>query len=257
MCLILIAWRAHPAYPCVVAANRDEFFARPSAALGFWEDRPSFLAGRDLRAGGTWMGVDRSGRFAAVTNFREPQETRQNAPSRGKLVSDFIAGDLGPEAYWRSLDPQEYSGFNLICGDLGQELWHFSNRGDRRGQKLAPGIYGISNHLLDTPWPKVAQGKSDLSAALQSLPQDAALFALLRDEDIHEDNKLPRTGVDIHWERLLSAAFVRSTDYGTRSSTVLLLEQGGMVCADEQSFAAGARPTQRKRFRFRLESASI
>lgn len=253
MCLILIAWRVHPLYPCVVAANRDEFFARPSAEMDFWNGQPSLLAGRDLRAGGTWMGLDRRGRFAALTNFREPELQRVDAPSRGGLVADFIAGDSAAQDYWQALEAQQYNGFNLICGNLREEIWHFSNRGDGRGQRLAPGIYGISNHLLDTPWPKVAQGKSGLAEALHSLPADSALFSLLRDDCVHDDSKLPRTGVNLQWERLLSAAFVRSADYGTLSSTVLMLDRHGIVAADEQSFAANGQPTTRNRFRFRLE----
>jgi len=256
MCLILIAWRVHPAYPCVVAANRDEFFARPSAAMRFWDD-PSLLAGRDLRAGGTWMGLGRNGRFAALTNFREPENQRPEAPSRGKLVSAFIAGDTSATEYWQSSRADTYNGFNLICGNLGEELWHFSNRGAEEGQRLAPGIYGLSNHLLDTPWPKVARGKSDLANSLQSLPADAALFGLLRDENIHDDAQLPRTGINLEWERLLSAAFVRSTNYGTCSSTVLMLDRHDVVTVDEQSFLANAEMTTRNRFRFKLELSAV
>ncbi len=252
MCLILIAWRVHPDFPCVIAANRDEFFDRPSAPMAFWEDRPSLLAGRDLRAGGTWMGVTRTGRFAALTNFREAEAPLPQAPSRGALVSDFLNANCSPAEYWRSCDTQAYRGFNLICGDLGGELSHYSNRGGGEGQRLEAGIYGISNHLLDTPWPKVAQGKSELAQALLSLPADRKLFRLLRDDKIHDDADLPRTGVDLAWERLLSAAFVRSARYGTCSSTVLLLDGQGWLSADEQSFLAQGEASRRQRFRFRL-----
>jgi len=225
--------------------------------MRFWDDRPSVLAGRDLRAGGTWMGLDRKGRFAALTNFREPQNQRPEAPSRGELVSAFLTGDMDARDYWLSSKSQAYNGFNLICGNLAEGLWHFSNRGTGTGQRLAPGIYGLSNHLLDTPWPKVARGKSDLENSLQSLPDDAPLFRLLRDENIHDDTKLPRTGVNLEWERLLSAAFVRSTNYGTCSSTVLMLDRHDIVTADEQSFLANAKLTTRNRFRFKLEPSSV
>lgn len=252
MCLILLAWKVHPVYPCVVAANRDEFFARPTAAMRFWEDRPSVLAGRDLRAGGTWMALDTKGRFAALTNFREPEPQLAQAPSRGGLVSAFLYGERGAKDYWRSIDARAYNGFNLVCGDIDGELWHFSNRGAGEGYMLAPGIYGLSNHRLDTPWPKVAQGKSALGKALESLPDDAALFDLLRDESVYDGADLPRTGLDHSWERLLSAAFVRSADYGTCSSTVLVLDRHGRVTADERSFFRGSRETTRNRFRFTL-----
>jgi len=253
MCLILIAWQVHPAYPCVVAANRDEFFARPSAAMRYWDDRPQVLAGRDLRAGGTWMGLDRRGRLAALTNFREPENQRPDAPSRGELVSDFLTGDMDARDFWLASKPKAYNGFNLILGELNGELWHFSNRGTSAGQKLAPGIYGLSNHLLDTPWPKVARGKSELANSLQSLPDDSPLFHLLRDDGIHDDAKLPRTGVNWEWERLLSAAFVRSPNYGTCSSTVLMLDRHEVVTIDEQSFHQTGELTTRNRFRFKLK----
>lgn len=254
MCLILIAWRVDPGYPCVVAANRDEFFSRPSATLAFWDDQPQVLAGRDLRAGGTWMGVHRNGRFAALTNYREPENHEPNAPSRGAIVSNFLKGQMEARDYWNDLldDKKAYNGFNLVCGQLDQELWYFSNRDDGEGRNLSPGIYGLSNHLLDTPWPKVARGKSDFAESLRSLPDDAPLFRLLRDGNIHDDSSLPRTGVNLEWERLLSAAFVRSPNYGTCSSTIVKLDSSSLVTVDEQSFTAGTQMAQRNRFRFSL-----
>ena len=255
MCLILLAWQAHADYPAVIAANRDEFFNRPTEPAHFWKQHPAVLAGRDLRAAGTWMGIHRNGRFAALTNFREPERQRVDAPSRGKLVSNFLVGDQSPQDYWLELseNAHSYNGFNLICGNLRDTLWHFSNRDRPGARKLDPGIYGLSNDLLDTPWPKVAKGKSDLGNSLHSLPTDAQLFGLLRDESVHDDAQLPRTGVSLEWERLLSAAFVRSPDYGTRSSTIVLLDHVGTVCFDEQSFVVGAEMAGRSRFRFALE----
>jgi len=260
VCLILLAWRSHPDYPLVVAANRDETFARPTAPARFWEQAPGILAGRDLSAGGTWMGVTRRGRFAALTNYREPRQhpaDAPNLPSRGGLVSDFLAGSMKAEDYLAALLPvsKAYNGFNLVCGTIDQGLWHFSNRG-AQARRLEPGIYGLSNHLLDTPWPKVAQGKSELARALKALPADAPLFDLLRDERIHEDDKLPRTGVSLEWERTLSAAFVRAPNYGTRSSTVLLQDREGLISFDELSYLPGAATSGRNRFRFSLEQDS-
>lgn len=257
MCLILLAWQSHPHFPLVVAANRDEFFARPTAQAHFWEDAPDILAGRDLSAGGTWMGMTRQGRFAAVTNFREPEKLLVDAPTRGRLVSDFLAGSMRSQDYLADLADKAaaYNGFNLLCCTLEDGLWHYSNRNQADHgslQPLAAGIYGISNHLLDTPWPKVAQGKSDLMRALNALPQEVPLFKLLHDENIYEDNQLPRTGVSLEWERTLSAAFVRAPSYGTRSCTVLRVDQQKFVSFDEQTFLPGARPGNRRRYRFKL-----
>lgn len=258
MCLIFLAWQSHPKYPLVVAANRDEFFLRPTAPVHFWDDAPNILAGRDLAAGGTWMGITRQGRFAALTNFREAEQNRESmlaAPTRGRLVSDFLTGTMSAEDYLAELTPRAvtYNGFNLLCGNLDDRLWHFSNRGcGAKPHPLAAGIYGLSNHLLDTPWPKVAQGKSDMAKALAALPQETLLFELLHDENIHEDDLLPRTGISLAWERTLSAAFVRTPDYGTRSSSVLRLDRQGFVSFDEQTWHSGARLGSRNRYRFKL-----
>ena len=255
MCLVLIAWRAHPRYPLVIAANRDEFFARPTAAARFWEDAPDILAGRDLSAGGTWMGITRQGRFAALTNFREPGGRKTEAPSRGGLVSGFLAGAMPAEAYMAAVQDRAalYNGFNLVCGTSDDGLWHFSNRQAASARQLPPGIFGLSNHLLDTPWPKVARGKSDLAKALAALPSDMPLFALLRDDRVHEDGRLPRTGISLDWERILSAAFVRAENYGTRSSTVLRQDEQGVIAFDELAYLPGGAPGGRSRFVFRLE----
>lgn len=259
MCLILLAWQAHPDYPLVVAANRDEFFSRPTAAADFWDDAPDILAGRDLSAGGTWMGITRHGRFAALTNFREPGNNQPDAPTRGKLVSDFLAETIPASEYLNQLSQRSaaFNGFNLLCGNLTDNLWHFSNRANGgKPHRLAPGIYGLSNHLLDTPWPKVAQGKSELAKALAALPREMPLFELLRDANIHEDERLPRTGVSLEWERILSAAFVRTPDYGTRSSTVVRLDRLQFVSFDEQTWFPGALSGERRRFHFKLAGSA-
>lgn len=250
MCLILIAWRLHPEYPLVVAANRDEFFARPTAAATFWKDAPQVLAGRDLEAGGTWMGVTRTGRFAALTNYRDPAQNRSDAPSRGALVADFLGGDEAPRAYLERIDEygRQCNGYNLLVSD-GQTLWWSSNVGGK-ARALAPGVYGISNHLLDTPWPKVGAGKTALAQALDGLPDDEALFRLLQDDGIHPDEHLPQTGVPLEWERLLSSAFVKSPDYGTRSSTVLCVGTDGWASFNEQTWLPGPQRSELLRYRF-------
>jgi uncharacterized protein with NRDE domain len=249
MCLILLAWRVHADYPLVVAANRDEFFARPTAAADFWVDQPTVLAGRDLEAGGTWMGMTRSGRFAALTNYRSPEHHQAGRPSRGQLVADFLTGASGPEAYLqdRAEFGQRCNGYNLLVSD-GNDLYCASNVSGEI-HRLKPGVYGLSNHLLDTPWPKVGAGRTALEQALGALPDQHALFNLLTNDLIHPDHALPATGVPMEWERLLSAAFIKSPDYGTRTSTVLCRRADGMASYDEQTWLPGAARGERRRFR--------
>lgn len=242
MCLILLAWKSHPEFPLVVAANRDEYFARPSRPVHFWPEAPQLLAGRDLEAGGTWLGLTTSGRFAAVTNYRDPSRNESGRCSRGGLVADYLRRSIDPASYVHEIDGigAHYNGFNLLCGDM-QQMHYVSNCGGPPRQ-LEPGIYGLSNHLLDTPWPKVAQAKSVFSKVLDVLPDTAPLFALLSDDKHAADACLPATGVSLEWERLLSAAFVRSPDYGTRSSTVIVRTSDGSGWVEEHSFGPGARP---------------
>ena len=241
MCLIVLAWQVHPDYPLVVAANRDEFFARPAAPASFWTDQPDVLAGRDLDAGGSWLGVTRRGRFAALTNYREGSQPRPEAPSRGALVADFLCGKDDPQGYLEALAERggQYNGFNLFVGD-GQHLGYYSNRG-AGWRALEPGIYGLSNHLIDTPWPKLAAAKTAFTAALAQLPTTTAFFELLADRELVADAHLPETGVTIEWERILSAVFVASPAYGTRASTLLTLARSGQVTLTERSFGADAQ----------------
>lgn len=257
MCLILLAWQVHPDFPLVVAANRDEFFARLTEVAGFWPGAPDILAGRDGDAGGTWMGITRNRRFAALTNFRDPEQQRPGRPSRGHLVADFLSGGDSPANYLRrpSVAGRKYNGYNLLVSDGDTLHWASNVSGEQR--ELAPGIYGLSNHLLDTLWPKVGAGRTALAAALDALPGTGALFDLLADDVIHPDHVLPATGVPLEWERLLSAAFIRSPDYGTRSSTVLCAGADGWISYDEQTWLPGAVRGVRRRFRFPgLPSAS-
>lgn len=228
MCLILFAWQAHARYPLVVAANRDEFYARPAARLAEWSDQPGLYAGRDLQAGGTWLGMTRDGRFAALTNYRDPQRVRTERPSRGALVSDFLRAQLRPAEYCAELAVRagDYNGFNLLVGDR-DELWCFSNFGDG-AMPVKPGIHGLSNHLLDTPWPKVQRGRARFTELLAAdEPDERALFALLGERRVAADAELPATGVSLEWERALSPLFITMPEYGTRCSTVLLRDRGG------------------------------
>ncbi|MDX1374136.1 MAG: NRDE family protein [Burkholderiales bacterium] len=237
MCLILFAWRVHPEYRLVLAANRDEFHARPSAAAAFWADRPDVLGGRDLESMGTWLGMTRSGRIAAVTNVRDARATApQNAPSRGRLASDFLTGDATPARYAEQLSGADraYRGFNLLIGDR-DALWWTSNCGDG-ARRLAPGVYGVANDLLDTPWPKVTAGKSALERALRTGPGVGSLLALLDDTRAFADDALPDTGVGIERERMLAPVRITSPLYGTRCSSALLVEEDGDVQFAERSY---------------------
>jgi uncharacterized protein with NRDE domain len=253
MCLVLVVWRMHPRYSCLVAANRDEFHARPTVAAEWWPDRPQILAGRDLEAGGTWLGVNRSGRFAALTNYRDPEQRRSQAPSRGALVTSLLeSGATLTEslAHLREVGA-DYNGFNVIFSD-GERLGIYESvRGS--GRELAPGIYGLSNHLLDTPWPKVQIAKSRLESALADLRDTAPLLALLRDDRPAPDAQLPQTGMSRQWERLLSSAFVRAADYGTRCSTIIRIDTRGRAYFDEWSWNSVGADIGRISLQFELE----
>lgn len=246
MCLILVAWQVHPHYPLVVAANRDEFHARPTAAAARWSDALQVVAGRDLEAGGTWLGITDGGRFAAVTNVREPGKPK-GPQSRGRLAQDFLIGEMPPDDFAGSIADEAFSGFNLLVADA-RTLCYRSNR-DGAARALPAGIYGVSNHLLDTPWPKLTTAKARFAEALYRLPDEQPFFDLLADDEIVPDGDLPATGVPLEWERRLSAVFVRSPDYGTRASTLLLRRSDGSGILVERSFdAAGAIGEARLQF---------
>jgi uncharacterized protein with NRDE domain len=241
MCLIVVGWRVHPDYPLVVAANRDEFYARPTAIAARWPDAPQIIGGIDLEAGGTWLGITESARFAAVTNVREPNMAKA-ASSRGALTRDFLLSNMPAGDFAQQIEGSHYAGFNLLLSD-GESLLYCSNR-DGKPRALPPGIYGLSNHLLDSPWPKLVQARQRFTAALQHLPEEAAFFELLADQTIVEDDKLPQTGVPLEWERLLSAVFVKSENYGTRASTLLWQGSDGTLKLHEQSFGPNGQALQ-------------
>ena len=241
MCLIVVGWRVHPDFPLLLAANRDEFYARPTAAAGRWPETPQVIGGRDLEAGGTWLGITDSGRLAAVTNVREPGMV-QGPRSRGQLTRDFLLDDQPAMDYARRINPDAYSGFNLLLAD-GNSLIYCSNR-DGEPRQLTPGIYGVSNHRLDSPWPKLQTARQKFTQAIQKLPDEAAFFELLADKTIVADENLPQTGVPLAWERLLSAIFVQSESYGTRASTLLRQDAEGRIELHERSFGAHGQPLQ-------------
>lgn len=235
MCLILFSFLQHPEYPLILAGNRDEFYDRPSLPADFWPDSPDILAGRDSKHGGTWLGITRSRRFAALTNYRDPAANQPDALSRGLLVSDYLSGRMLPDEYIKAIrtDAVRYNGFNLLLGD-SRNLWHYSNRSNAVSV-LKPGVYGISNHLLDTPWPKVQRGKMLLTQAVTEPVKEQDLLALLQDDLRPPDELLPKTGVSLEWERTLSPIFVTSPDYGTRAMTVVCVRRDGRISFTERS----------------------
>lgn len=240
MCLILFSYDLHRDYRLVFAANRDEYYSRPTRSIGPWEDAPEIIAGRDMQAGGTWLGISRNGRLAAITNYRDPSEVLADPVSRGSLAADFLRGGPTAESYVHRLHSPEvrhrYNGFNLLVGD-GSGLWYFSNRGGQP-QRLVPGLYGLSNHLLDTPWPKVETGKRRLKALLETpgVIDPEAVFTMLFDHTRPPDAQLPDTGVALARERTLSPLFISSPGYGTRSSSLLLVGRSGEVDFLERSY---------------------
>lgn len=240
MCIILIAFDIRNDWPLILAANRDEFYNRPALAAGYWEDHPDIFGGRDLVGGGTWLGVIRSGRFAAVTNCRDTRAPLGTV-SRGNLTADFLKGSMPAAEYLRDVESRagDFSGFNLIVGEIGREtreIFHYSNRGSGIA-KLAAGVYGLSNHLLNTPWPKVKTGLERFSALVgeQTIDREK-IFGLLSDEALAADEDLPDTGVGLEIERALSAIFIKTPGYGTRCSTVLTFDRNLQFDLEERVF---------------------
>lgn len=240
MCLIALAYKVHPRFPLIVAANRDEFLDRPAEPAHFWSDAPEILAGRDKRAGGTWMGITRSGRFAAITNYRDMRINFPAGPSRGLLVREAL--EHGVDAK----DTKAYAGFNLIYGPVNGLRYH--NNIEGTDEPLKPGVHGLSNHFLDTPWPKVVKAKQEMERLLNTPDEELAegLFNLLADDAIAPDAGLPDTGLPLEMERAASSIFIRTPGYGTRCSTVLLVGADGKVLFVERN--AQTRDTVTKRF---------
>jgi uncharacterized protein with NRDE domain len=252
MCLLVLAWQSHPRYRLIVAANRDEFHDRPAAPLGWWPDDPSILAGRDLRGAGTWMGAARSGRFGIVTNFRELERPAEGAPSRGELVTRFLSAATSPREYLDDLHGRaaRYAGFSLLLGGP-HSLYYYSNRKGRAAKPLEHGVYGLSNHWLDSPWPKLLRTRtrlSELVAADRADPE--SLFELLADRVPADLDETPDTGLPPEWERALSSPFVVHDRYGTRCSTVLLVEHDGRTTMCERRFDASGNTTGATRLEF-------
>jgi len=254
MCLLVVAWLSHPRYRLVIASNRDEFHDRPAAPLEWWSDVPGVLAGRDLRARGTWLGVELGGRCALLTNFRDAEPAPQGeAPSRGGLVPGFLAGDASPAGYLEELQGRAsaFAGFNLLVGDR-QALHYYSNVGGAPPRALPPGIYGLSNHRLDEPRPKLLRTRERFAAALAGDSVETAdLFDLLGDAVPEDDPPPGGDGLPPDLERALSAPFVRHDRYGTRCSTVVLGGLDGRTVVHERRFDAAGAQTGATRIGFR------
>lgn len=253
MCLIFFSLKNHPVYKLIVAANRDEFYSRETSAAQFWEDNPDVLGGRDNKAGGTWMAVTKAGRIGFVTNYRDPRKINPQALSRGQLVADYCRKTDRPEDYLKTVESGafSYNGFNLIVGNP-DELWYFSNH--RAGiDKLQPGFYGLSNHLLETPWPKVTRGKEKLGQIFKSEKiQVERIFEALFDDQTTPDENLPDTGIGLERERALSSIFIRTPGYGSRSSTVVLVDSKNNLFFSERTYDLNTFEYTTRLFEFKV-----
>jgi uncharacterized protein with NRDE domain len=254
MCLIVFANKILDDYKLIFAANRDEFYNRPSEQAEFWNEYPDLLAGKDLQAGGTWMGITKQGRFAAITNFRDLKNHRNDAPSRGNLTLDFLIDNISPEEYYNKLKPtlNDFNGFNLILGSV-DELFYFSNKTVGL-KKLESGVYGISNAVLDTSWPKVEKSKKNLKHLIeQKNIHPWEILNLLDDTSLAKDEELPDTGVGLELERMLSSIFIKSEKYGTRSSTIVTVDTDNNVRLVEKTYFANTGRFSNRDFSFIIQ----
>ncbi|MFD1205233.1 NRDE family protein [Sporosarcina contaminans] len=255
MCLINFHFQDHPIYRLIVAANRDEFYERPTAPAHFWEDQPHLLAGRDLSQHGTWLGITKNGRFAALTNYRDPSEQKKEIRSRGEIVTAFLDSDMTAAEFLKSLQLKrsEYAGFNVIAGTV-DELFYYSNV-ENEVKEISAGTHGLCNHFLNTPWPKVIKGKMDLHRIVEQKRaiQPSELFGVLQHAEPFPDEQLPNTGVGKQLERILSPLFIKSEGYGTRSSTVLLIDHENTITFVERTYRDGIFMEERS-FSFRIEN---
>jgi uncharacterized protein with NRDE domain len=253
MCLIFLSLHNHPTYKLVVAANRDEFYNRKTEAASFWNDHPNIVGGRDLEAMGTWMAMSKQGKLSLVTNYRDLKNIKPQAPSRGHLVTDFLLSDLSPKDYLNQVEEKgkAYNGFNLIVGSA-EELYYYSNY--KGGvEKIEHGLHGLSNHLLDTPWPKVISGLGKMKTVLAAKDVDPQkLFDLLYDDRTAPDERLPDTGVGLERERMLSSMFIKSPNYGTRCSTVVMVDQHDHVYFAERVYDLSTFAYSSQSFEFKI-----
>ncbi|MBM7705830.1 uncharacterized protein with NRDE domain [Chryseomicrobium aureum] len=245
MCLIAFHLQQHPTYSLILAANRDEFYDRPTKPARFWEEHPELLAGKDLHAGGTWLGVTKTGRLAALTNYRDPLSVQQDLISRGEIVKDFLTSTEHASTFIDKLEAQKtcYNGFNLLAGTI-DELHYYSNMLPS-GHPIEEGTHALSNKFLNTPWPKVDKARTHLNEYVSSttLLDPSVLFELMRTSEQAPDHKLPDTGVGLDLERKLSPAFIHMPNYGTRCTTVILVAHDGNVHFEERTYSVGELTT--------------
>ena len=255
MCILFIAVNQHDDYPLIIAANRDEFHARPTATSTFWNEHPNLLAGRDLKAGGTWMGVMRNGKVAALTNIRDPKTLREDATSRGELATQYLLGsDTNFEVEQRLIATKNnYNGYNFLFGHW-HDL-HVYNNHLNETRALSTGVHGLSNASLNAPWPKVTKGMKALTDYCQNghpIEKDT-LFQIMADDNKADDHVLPDTGVPYEWEKQLSSIFIQGKDYGTRCSTVLLVDKNGRLNWTEKTFSSEGETLGKNEFEFDIE----
>ncbi len=253
MCLIFLSFNQHPEYPLIIAANRDEFFDRPAAPMRFWPDYPHILAGKDLTGGGTWLGVTRNGYFALLTNYRDGAGNKPNAPSRGKLVLDYLTGEFAPAGYLQALHSSsaQYNGYNIILGTL-DDPWYYANQSHKIYQ-LGTGLYGLSNALLDDKWPKVVRGKEKFKEIInRDSFRVAELLDFMHDKTLAADELLPDTGIGYEKEKLLSSMFIEMPEYGTRNTTVLLKSKANTVQVTERTYHHDGGTISEVNFNFSL-----
>lgn len=242
MCLITFAYKAHPKYNLILAGNRDEFYGRPTRKAQFWDEegKPNILAGKDLEAGGTWLGINKDGRWSALTNYRDPSIKKEDPPSRGEIVLDYLKNDYTGMDYLAELSKKAevYNGFNLLVWDL-KDFYHYSNQ-NKKVSRIEPGIHGLSNALLDTPWPKLTTANQELRTIISEEDFDKEeLFKLLADDRTAPDSELPVTGIPKELEKAVSSIFIKTESYGSRCSTLLLIDKDGNIDFTERRFKPG------------------
>ena len=261
MCVIYLSYQQDPYRPLLIVANRDEYYERPTKKAHFWEEDEDILGGKDLKSGGTWFAIHRDGRWIILTNYRDPSRKVSAPRSRGLLLKNYLLSKASAENFAEDIKSytkiRNYEGFSLLWGDL-QKLYFYSNI-EQKAQELTAGLYGLSNHLLDTPWPKIVEGKKALAKLLQKEkpPSTDALFSFLQDPKIAEDAHLPDTGVGMEWERVLSARFICSPEYGTRASTLFHIDTSSKAYFAEQSYGREARQEGRQEFSFPLRALDL
>jgi len=242
MCLTVFAYKTDDDYPFILATNRDEFYERPTRAAQFWENHPNLLAGKDLKAGGTWLGITKDHKFAAITNYRDLTQIKENAPSRGHIVTDYLTNDLSPQDYFKKIEQNApaYNGFNLLYGYV-DDLYYFNNQHVQL-QKVKPGYHTLSNAYLDSNWPKSNKALTDFKETLNNHPDDPKhYFKFLQNSRQFPDHLLPSTGLPIEKERMVSSIFIQSEDYGTRCSTLLFADPDQETTFIEKTYINGSK----------------